>query len=57
VELGYPERLIKRIIGLPGEVIRLKNNKVYINDRVMEGNCSGLRKVEILQEYSEGRLL
>lgn len=36
VELGYTERLIKRIIGLPGEVIRLKNNKVYINGKAVK---------------------
>jgi signal peptidase I len=36
VELGYTERFIKRIIGLPGEVIRLKNNKVYINGKAVK---------------------
>jgi signal peptidase I len=28
----YNEDFIKRIIGLPGEVVMLKNGKVYIND-------------------------
>ena len=26
------ERLIKRIIGLPGEKVKIENNKLYIND-------------------------
>lgn len=32
------ERLIKRIIGLPGEVISYKNNKLYINGNEIEDN-------------------
>ncbi len=30
------ENLIKRVIGLPGETIRYKDNMLYINDRVIE---------------------
>ena len=30
------EQLIKRIIGLPGETIRYKNNLLYINDEIVE---------------------
>lgn len=30
------ERLIKRIIGLPGEVVSYKNNKLYINGNEIE---------------------
>jgi len=26
----------KRVIGLPGEKIRYKNNKLYINDKIIE---------------------
>ena len=26
------ERLIKRVIGLPGEEVYIKNNKIYVND-------------------------
>lgn len=32
------ERLIKRVIGLPGEVISYKNNKLYINGNEIEDN-------------------
>lgn len=32
------ERLIKRVIGLPGEKIEYKNNKLYINDNEIEDN-------------------
>ena len=28
--------LIKRVIGLPGETIRYKNNVLYINDEIVE---------------------
>ncbi len=28
--------LIKRVIGLPGEKIRYKNNKLYINDKIIK---------------------
>jgi len=30
------DNLIKRVIGLPGETIRVRNNTLYINDRVVE---------------------
>lgn len=29
------EKLIKRIVGLPGEYIEYKNNKLYINDKIV----------------------
>lgn len=32
------ERLIKRIIGLPGEVVSYKNNRLYINGNEIEDN-------------------
>lgn len=32
------EEIIKRIIGLPGEQISYKNNKLYVNDKVLEEN-------------------
>ena len=30
------DNLIKRVIGLPGETIRYRNNALYINDKVIE---------------------
>lgn len=30
------DNLIKRVIGLPGETIRYKNNHLYINDEIIE---------------------
>ncbi len=32
------EYLIKRIIGLPGEKIEYKDNKLYVNDKIIEEN-------------------
>ena len=32
------EEIIKRIIGLPGEHISYKNNKLYVNDELIEQN-------------------
>ena len=30
------DNIIKRVIGLPGETIKYKNNKLYINDKIIE---------------------
>ena len=35
IKLGS-ERLIKRVIGLPGEVVKYEDNKLYINDEYIE---------------------
>lgn len=32
------EEIIKRVIGLPGEHVSYKNNKLYINDELVEEN-------------------
>ena len=32
------ERLIKRVIGLPGEKVEFKDNSLYINDALIEDN-------------------
>lgn len=33
---GKKEELVKRVIGLPGEIIEYKNNKLYVNDEEIE---------------------
>lgn len=35
--------LIKRVIGLPGEHIEYKNNKLYVNGKAMKENFSHMR--------------
>lgn len=35
-ENNKEEEIIKRIIGLPGEHISYKNNKLYVNDKIVE---------------------
>ncbi len=30
------DNLIKRIIGMPGETVEIKNNEIYINDKVLK---------------------
>lgn len=37
---GKKEEIIKRIIGLPGEHISYKNNKLYVNDEIYEEEYS-----------------
>lgn len=32
------DKIIKRVIGLPGETVRFKDNKLYINDEEIEEN-------------------
>ena len=39
VVVDYPdEPLIKRVVGLPGEKIEYRNNKLYINDKLVKEN-------------------
>jgi len=44
---SYKEKdlLIKRIIGLPGETVRIENGEIYINDRLIKDK-KGLEKIE-----------
>lgn len=46
------EELIKRVIGLPGEEVEIKDSKIYINDEVIEdthgyGNTYSIDKVKL----------
>ena len=36
------EEIIKRVIGLPGEHISYKNNKLYVNDKLVQENYTYL---------------
>ena len=36
------EEIIKRVIGLPGEHISYKNNKLYVNDKLVQENYTHL---------------
>lgn len=47
---GKKSKLVKRIIGLPGESIRYKNDKLYINNKVMEDVVSASTKDFKLKE-------
>lgn len=47
------DNLIKRIVGLPGETIRYKGNRLYINDEIIEDKyASG--ETENFQEITLG---
>ena len=41
VDIGT-EKIIKRVIGLPGEHISYKNNKLYVNDKLVQENYTHL---------------
>lgn len=46
------DNLIKRVIGLPGEKIRYKNNKLYINDEIIDdvyanGNTGNFQEITL----------
>lgn len=40
-------KLIKRVIGLPGETIEYKNNKLYINDKEVKDNFGSTKTSDI----------
>lgn len=40
----YGRIYIKRIVGVPGDVVELKNNKVYINDKEYKENYISTQK-------------
>ncbi len=49
------EYLIKRVIGLPGEEIKYKNNKLYINGKYIKENYTRKVSVDIDEVIPEGK--
>lgn len=46
------EKIIKRVIGMPGETVSIKNDKIYINGKVIDnsfayGTTSDVDKIEL----------
>lgn len=44
---------VKRVIGLPGETIRIKNKKVYINNEVLNEPYTFFKDSEVLNSYRD----
>lgn len=40
----YQENMVKRIIGMPGDTVQIKNNKIYINNKIIPDS------VEVIME-------
>ncbi len=49
------EYLIKRVIGLPGEEIKYKNNKLYINGKYIKENYTRKVSADIDEVIPEGK--
>lgn len=63
-EEGKEEEIIKRIIGLPGEHVTYKNNKLYVNEELIEQNYKfrdtndfNLEEICTCSSISEGKYL
>jgi len=44
---------VKRVIGLPGETIRIKDKKVYINDEALNEPYTFFKDSEVLNSYRD----
>lgn len=49
------EYLIKRVIGLPGEVIEYKDNQLYVNGKRIKDNYGSKKTEDFKIEVSKGR--
>ena len=45
-EDGHSRNLIKRVIGLPGETIQIKNGNIFIDGKKLKGDKYGLEKID-----------
>lgn len=49
------KRLVKRVIGVPGDIIKMQDNILYINGKELSyGNVSSLGKIEVKSENLDG---
>ncbi len=52
---SHGTHIIKRVIGLPGDVIEVKDNKLYINDKAYDEKY--LSKGTVTEDFELGELL
>ncbi len=46
------ERLIKRVIGLPGEKVKIKDNNIYINDEIIPDYADNVKTSDYTLEVT-----
>ncbi len=55
-------KLIKRIVGLPGETMEIRDHEIYINNRKLEGDVFGVFgtppgvKIKVIEDYGPIKL-
>lgn len=55
-EFGQHPYYIKRIIGMPGETVQIKDGKVYINDKELKSDVYGITDYIVYRELQKNRL-